>query len=279
MSELYAVIGDPIGHSLSPAMHQFWYKNNHMACHYHAFKVSADDLADAVKGLKAIGIKGFNVTIPHKINIMPLLDHIDEEAKMLGAVNTVVNRGGELYGYNTDGLGFLLSLEKEVPEILKQNPKVLIIGAGGAARAVGLTLAKHAELKQLDISNRTIDKAKRLSSECEPLTKTRALSLEEAKGRLPDYDLIINGTSLGMAPHTDQTPIAIMPSERRQVFVDLIYRPLKTAWLRQAEAEGHTVLNGLPMLIYQGALAFNHWFGFMPDTKGMQMFLERKLED
>ncbi|MFC7393277.1 shikimate dehydrogenase [Scopulibacillus cellulosilyticus] len=279
MSELYAVIGDPIEHSLSPAMHHFWYETYNMDHHYHAFRVKPDNLKDAVRGMKAIGVKGFNITIPHKINIIPLLDSVDDEAQMLGAVNTVVNRGGKLYGYNTDGLGFLLSLKEEVPEILEQNPKVLIIGAGGAARAVGLTLAKHVKLQQLDITNRTMEKARQLSEECTDLTNTRVLSLQEAKDTLPDYDLIINGTSVGLAPHIDQMPMDITPSERKQVFADLIYRPLKTKWLREAEAQGHIILNGLPMLIYQGALAYKHWFGKLPDAKIMQSFLERKMED
>ncbi|TCP32316.1 shikimate dehydrogenase [Scopulibacillus darangshiensis] len=277
MNQLLGVIGDPIEHSLSPAMHSFWYKKYGLSHHYHAFKVMSADLKKAVAGFRALGIKGFNVTIPHKINIIPLLDDIDEEARLLGAVNTVAYADNKLIGYNTDGLGFLHSLKEAFPEVLKRKPNILILGAGGAARAVGLTLAKHTG-GRIDFANRTVSKAEDLSASCLRFGESAVKTLTEAEEVLHCYDLIINATSVGLAPRSDQTPIKLTNCSSNTVIADLIYKPLTTKWLREGRAMGLQTLNGLPMLMYQGALAFEHWFGYLPETQDILTYLEQTLE-
>lgn len=163
MKKLFAVLGNPIGHSMSPVMHNDLFSLYNMNAVYLPFQVKEEELEEAVKGLRALGAVGFNVTVPHKSTIMPFLDEIDELAASIGAVNTVVNQNGKLIGYNTDGLGFLKGLDEYVTKI--EGHKILIIGAGGAARAIYFTLAKENPV-QIDIANRTVEKAVELIAEC-----------------------------------------------------------------------------------------------------------------
>lgn len=278
MGKLFGVIGDPIGHTLSPALHEFWYKQDKLPHHYQAFHVLPAALPQAVAGMKALGISGLNVTIPHKTAIMPLLDDIDEDARLLGAVNTVVNDGGRLIGYNTDGLGFLKSLQARFPRFRKGEPRVLVIGAGGAAKAVALTVAKYLA-SGLDIANRTEEKASRLSAACGRYCRSEAIPFAAVQNAVGDYDLVIQATSIGLYPDVDQSPLTITEGKNGAVFADLIYRPFQTCFLRQAKSLGHATINGLPMLIYQGALAYQKWLGYFPDLEGTETFLKEKMED
>lgn len=161
MKKLYGVIGNPIYHSMSPDIHNASLKDFGLDGHYHAFKVEENDLEDAVKGIRALGVQGINVTVPHKVSIMDYLDHIDESAKVLGAVNTVRREGDKLVGYNTDGEGFVKSLMKVLDKPISEL-SFLMIGAGGAARAIFTTIVRNTP-KKFDICNRTLEKAKRLT--------------------------------------------------------------------------------------------------------------------
>ncbi|MGV3487557.1 MAG: shikimate dehydrogenase [Tuberibacillus sp.] len=275
MQKLFAVIGDPIGHSLSPVMHQRWLQENDLDGHYHAFQVRKEDLKEAVNGLRALGVQGFNVTIPHKVSIMQLLDQIDEEATAIGAVNTVINQDGHLIGTNTDGIGFIRSLEEKGFEIFP-NDKILFIGAGGAARAVSLALARFKKAP-IDFANRTLDKAGKLREKVSMYADSNVITLEEAAKRLSEYRVVINATPVGMSGFSNGVPIPMENLNGEAFCVDLIYRPLRTSFLEFAQEKGCRTINGLPMLIHQGAVAFKRWTGIEPDTQRMETYLTQKL--
>lgn len=273
MRKWYGVIGDPIGHSLSPVMHEFWFSRSGIDARYEAFYVTKENLVKAVDGLRALGASGFNVTVPHKSAVIPLLDETDKDARIIGAVNTVVHSGGRLIGYNTDGIGFLKSIETRFPEICAGKPSVLVLGAGGAAKAVALTLAKYMA-GRLDVCNRTLKKAEALSETCREFCPSEACELSGADEQLSRYDIVINCTSVGLQADTDGQVVDAAGARRGTLFADLIYRPSRTPFLRQAESLGNPVLNGLPMLVYQGAYAFKKWTGIMPNVSEGEKLLQ-----
>jgi shikimate dehydrogenase len=266
MRELYAVIGDPIAQSMSPQMHNDLFQFYGIDAHYQPFLVKKEHLKDAVLGLKAIGISGFNVTIPHKTSIISLLDEIDPLAKQIGAVNTVVNREGKLIGFNTDGLGFHMGLTRLAADLTSK--RVLIIGAGGAARAIYYTLAQS-KVAQLDICNRTKTNAETLIAGGN-FKNSRAMSITEAEQELANYQIIIQTTNMGMSPFLDEMPIDVKRLKEGSIVSDIIYNPLETAFLKVAQRNGATVQNGIEMFIHQGALAFQYWTGLMPDLERMR---------
>jgi shikimate dehydrogenase len=267
VKKLFAVLGDPIGHSMSPMMHNDLFSHYDIDAHYLPFQIKLEDLEDAVKGLKAIGASGFNVTVPYKSMIIPFLDEIDELALQIGAVNTVVNEDGRFKGYNTDGLGFLTGLQFYVPSITGQ--RVLIIGAGGAAKAIYFTIAKN-NPTNVDIANRTKERALKLVEECPFSASSKAISLEEASKNLGSYDLIIQTTMIGMSPNISEQPIALTNLNEQAMVCDIIYNPLETQLLQEARQIGARVQNGLDMFVYQGALAFERWTGIFPDVERMK---------
>jgi shikimate dehydrogenase len=267
VKKLFAVLGDPIGHSMSPVMHNDLFSFYNIDADYLPFQVREEDLHDAVKGLRAIGVGGFNVTVPHKSKIIPFLDGVDELAANIGAVNTVVNENGHLIGYNTDGPGFIKGLNGHLPKIAGQ--KVLIIGAGGAARAIYLTLAKEKPLV-VDIANRTVEKAWGLIKDCPYSVSSRACSFDEASDSLGDYDLVIQTTLIGMSPKIDEQPVPLNKLRKEAVVCDIIYNPLETKFLKEAHQKGAAIQNGLDMFVYQGALAFEKWTGIFPDVQRMR---------
>ncbi len=268
-TEIYAIIGNPIEHSLSPIIHNVAFKELNLNAVYVAFKVTQENLVGAVNGLKSLGVKGFNVTIPHKVSIIPLLDEVEPLTLQIGAVNTVKNKDGKLVGYNTDGLGALEALREK--GVNPDNKKIVIVGAGGAARAIGFTLAKYA--KKLVILNRTEEKAVELSkviSENSNLPveglKLTHLTLEE---KLKDADIVINATSVGMHPKVEETPIPKNFITSKMTVFDVVYNPLKTRLLREAEEMGAKTVDGLGMLIHQAVKAFEIWTGLKPSPKTM----------
>ncbi|MGX6442825.1 shikimate dehydrogenase [Neobacillus sp. K501] len=267
MKKLFAVLGDPIGHSMSPVMHNDLFAFYKMDAHYHPFLVKKEGLKTVVEGLKAIGIAGFNVTIPHKSEIIPLLDEVDELARSIGAVNTVVNKNGRFIGYNTDGPGFLRGLEPYISSLT--GKKVLVIGAGGAAKAIYFTLAKNKPVV-IDIANRTVQKAAELIEACPFETSSKALSLEEAGDQLGNYDLIIQTTMIGMSPKITDQPIELDHLAKNALVCDIIYNPLETLILSEAKKQGARTQTGLDMFVYQGALAFELWTGIFPDIQRMR---------
>ncbi|UTR14344.1 shikimate dehydrogenase [Salipaludibacillus sp. LMS25] len=275
MKQLYGVIGCPISHSLSPAMHKAAYEELSIKADYHAFHVEEKDLKEAVNGIRALGIRGINVTIPHKVSIIPYLDEIAPLAEEIGAVNTVVNDDGWLIGYNTDGEGYVQGL---LPVLTKDLAKMrtLIIGAGGAARGVSLTLAKYGA-GEMCITNRTESRARQLADDCNRLTRATALPLERAQAELTGFDLIINTTSIGMAPDSNRMPLSLETLPRGAIVSDLIYTPLRTRWLQVAENKGAIIQNGLDMFVNQGALAFEKWTGQSAPKETMKKKVLEKL--
>ncbi|MGG1677491.1 shikimate dehydrogenase [Neobacillus sp. NRS-1170] len=267
MKKLFAVLGDPIGHSMSPIMHNDLFSYYQIDGQYLPFHVKNDDLEDAVKGLKALGVGGFNITVPHKSAIIPFLDEVEELALNIGAVNTVVNVGGKLIGYNTDGPGFLRGLTSHMLSI--EGKKVLLIGAGGAARGIYFTLAKEKALA-IDIANRTVEKASGLIEACPYRISSNAYSLDEASRNLEEYDLIIQTTTSGMSPKIAELPLNVTNIKKQALVCDIIYNPIETLFLQEAKAKGASIQNGIDMFVYQGALAFEKWTGIFPDAERMR---------
>ena len=275
MNQLFGVIGDPIAHSMSPDMHNDSFQHLGIQATYLPFAVRSENLQDAVKGMKAIGVKGFNVTIPHKTAIMPFLDKIDLLAAEIGAVNTVKLEDGSYVGYNTDGLGFVKGLREQLQADLTAQ-KVLIIGAGGAARAIYYSLLQEGAV-HVDIANRTLPKAEKLIEGKSGNAHSDIYTLDEAEKRLLDYTLIINTTSIGMQPNIDEAPISLENIRPQSVVSDIIYNPLQTKLLQEAEERGALTQNGIPMFVYQGTLAFQLWTGEQPDIERMRKIVLTKL--
>ena len=273
MKSLYGVIGSPIAHSMSPLIHNDAFLQNGMEAHYHAFHVEPEKLEMAVVGMRALGVGGFNVTIPYKEAIIPLLDSVEDAALQIGAVNTVVNRNGKLIGYNTDGRGFVEAL-KEVVEL--KDKQVLIIGAGGAARAILYTLALEEGL-QIDICNRTVSKSEDLIQEFSLEKISRSITVEQATREIQRYDVVVQTTSVGMFPKINDTPLPLSSIKQHAVFSDIIYNPFETKLLREAKASGAITQNGIHMFAYQAALAFEIWTGKFLDTDRMKKLVKEHL--
>ncbi|SDY50513.1 shikimate dehydrogenase [Evansella caseinilytica] len=277
MTEIMGVFGYPIKHSMSPEMHTAAFKQLGLDMAYHAFEVHPEFLEKAINGIRGLGLKGVNVTIPHKVAVLQYLDMVDDLALEIGAVNTIVNMNGQLTGYNTDGEGYLQSLLPFIKSDIKQM-HVLIIGAGGAARAVAITLAKYG-VRKITIANRTAAKATELALQCSKFCQSKDVSMEEAEKHLSDYDLLINTTSIGMTPHISQVPLSLDELRSETYVSDLIYTPLKTQWLSIAEKKGAPVLNGLGMFVQQGALAFERWTGKKAPAEVMKQAVLRRLNE
>jgi shikimate dehydrogenase len=267
MKKLYGVLGDPIAHSMSPVMINDLFDLYGIDASYLPFHVTPEGLEAAVKGLRAIGAAGFNVTVPHKTDIMPFLDEIDPLAKAIGAVNTVLNKEGRFIGYNTDGRGYVRGLTEDIPSLSGQT--VLMIGAGGAARGIYFSMAE-AGVKKIDICNRTPAKATELMESCPFPVQTEVYTIEKAEERLAHYDLLIQTTLIGMAPKIEESPLSLKRLKLGSFASDIIYNPLETKFLREASSVGASTQNGIEMFVYQGALAFEIWTGIFPDTERMK---------
>lgn len=260
-------MGFPVEHSLSPAMQNAAFRHLALDYCYVAFSVRPEGLADAVKGVRALGIGGLNVTVPHKERILPLLDEVDAEASFIGAVNTVVNRHGVLRGFNTDGRGFLQSLKEA--GISAAGAHVLMLGAGGAARAVGAALCREAAT--LSLYNRDRGRAASLRDHLNA-PKGNVTALDSAdRAVLSSTDIVINATPLGLS---DDDPLPLDPSllSERHVVCDLLYR--ETPLLREAAERGCRTLDGRGMLLWQGAYAFELWTGLQPPVEVMRAALK-----
>lgn len=268
MKKVFGLLGHPIGHSMSPIMHEAAYKNMNKEATYVGFDVAPDQLEQAVKGIRALGISGCNVTIPHKVEVMNYLDEIDEEARQIGAVNTIVNVNGYLKGFNTDGRGYIQSLLTVTESLTQKN--ILVIGAGGAARAVISAMAAHQPSK-IVIANRTEEKAQILADMFSDVSASiQVLSILEAEKQLGDFSIIINTTSVGMSPNVADQPISLKNLAKGSVVSDLIYNPLETVLLKEAKQKKAHTLNGVGMFVQQGALSIEHWTGRFPDILPMQ---------
>lgn len=256
---LYGVIGDPIRHSRSPLMLNRAFEAVGINAVYTAFHVKPEHLREAIAGMRALGLGGLNVTIPHKENVMELLDELDPGAEQIGAVNTIVNRDGRLFGYNTDGIGYVRSLKEETGIELKGR-RIIVLGAGGAARGVVYALTAE-EPDCIYICNRTQERAIRLAADMSPFGEVDGMGIERMGDIMKEADVVINTTSLGMSPHTEQIPLNPDDLHDGLLVSDLIYNPLKTRLLKEAEQRGCCIHGGLGMFIYQGAYAFEYWTG------------------
>jgi shikimate dehydrogenase len=275
VDDLYGVIGDPIAHSMSPAMHNAAFKGAGIQASYGRFHVSSGELPDAIEGIRALGLRGINVTIPHKTAVISLLDEVDPLAFSIGAVNTIVNRKGKLIGYNTDGLGYVEGLKKVLKGELSSKA-ILIIGAGGAAKAIYYTLASLG-VRKIDLTNRSEQKAIDMIESCSFVVESHYCTLPKAGLNLQQYDVVIQTTSIGMFPKVEESPLKIDAVKTGAVFSDIIYNPLQTSFLKQAQQNGAIVQNGMEMFVYQGALAFQKWTGITPNTELMKKVVLKQL--
>jgi shikimate dehydrogenase len=247
-TKIFGILGRPVSHSLSPAMHNAAFRHLGINAAYVAFPVT--DLTQAVSGLRGLGIGGVSVTIPFKEEIIPFLDELDPQATAIGAVNTVVNRDGRLTGYNTDWLGAVTAL---TAKISLKGHHVLILGAGGASRAIAYgIIQKGARVSLMDIdAARAAALIQDLGAQAIP---------PEALGTCP-ATILVNATPVGMTPDIDGIPINPDLLGRFEVVMDIVYQPLTTRLLREAQAKGAATIDGLQMLIHQGAAQFELWTG------------------
>ncbi len=275
-TDLYALIGDPVEKSLSPAIHNYCFKATKENSAYVAHTITVDNLEIALKGFATIGYKGLNVTIPHKVNVMSYLDEIDAYADKIGAVNTIKIESGKLKGYNTDGLGLLFSLEQHQFDV--KDKKVLVLGAGGAARGIAMTLGL-AGAKSIFIKNRTMKKAVELKDDLISALPDTIVEII-GNGRLvEDYDLIINTTSLGMYPYIHTRQLDIQFIKGKTILYDIVYKPHMTKFLKEGLENGHQVIYGIEMLIYQALVSEEIWFDKKMDKVQMGEALSTFLEE
>lgn len=263
--QLFGVIGHPLDHTLSPFLHNYIFQKMSLNHRYFPFKVRPKELKKAIQGAKSLNISGLNVTVPFKRKVIPHLDKISQEANQIGAVNTIKNQSGLLEGYNTDLLGFSRSLKEA--NFDSKKSKAVVLGAGGAARAVIYSLIREG-IQHIAIYNRTLANAHKLAQSMGKklgFSKFACRSLNENLNLREDLaraELLVNATPVGMWPDTDKSPLpgGVRLNDQLVVF-DLIYNPPTTKLLRGADEEGAQTINGLDMLIYQGVESLNIWLG------------------
>ena len=265
-TNLYGVVGYPIGQSLSPIMHNTAFDARGLNAVYLAFETR--DIEGCVKGMKALGIRGMSVTIPHKTAVIPLLDGVDDLAKRIGAVNAIVNDDGRLVGYNTDAVGALRAMEEKIE---LSGKTCLLIGAGGAARAVGFVLKENGV--KVEVANRSAEKGRALalSLSCpyiplDELEKTGA-------------DILIHTTPVGMTPDTDVSLVPGQILKKGMVVMDIVYNPLETRLLKMAGDRGCLTISGLGMFIHQGAEQFRLWTGLEAPINVMARAIKTALSE
>ena len=255
MLKTYAVIGDPIEHSLSPTIHNAAYRELEMECTYIAYRVIQGDLVTGIESLKKIKIAGFNVTIPHKIEMMRYLDDVDENCKKIGAVNTVLNDDGILRGFNTDMDGFLEPIKRK--EINMKNSRILLVGAGGAARAIVTGFQKEGA-NEIIVANRTKENGDELINFSKKIgLDARSIYLEEMNGLDKKFDFIVNASSLGLNDEKNIIPDSLM-DEQTTVY-DIVYKPVKTNLVNKAKEKNCKIIFGYEMLLGQAIRSFEIW--------------------
>ena len=274
-TRIVGVIGNPVEHSRSPQMHNAAFAKAGLDYVYVAFRVRPDDLADAIAGFKALNVVGINVTLPHKRAVIPYLTSISREAELIGAVNTLVFSEGEIHGDNTDAPGVLRALEEKGGMSVPIGENVIVLGAGGAARAVVVALAL-AGVASITIANRTPERAVSLAVEMQRKTNIRMHGMGLVDGRLPGAvgksKLLINTATASMDP---RQPLLISADwlQPNTIVYDIVYTPPVTPLLEAAAARGCRTLGGIGMLVHQGAIAFEKWTGVTPCTETMRQAL------
>lgn len=269
----YALIGNPVTKSLSPFIHNYVFdflKQNKI---YIAHKTDKGNLANSIKAIKVLGYGGINVTTPHKIDVIDYLDDLDVSAKNIGAVNTIKIVEGKLMGYNTDGIGFLDMLEENEVEL--RGKKSLILGAGGAARAIAIILA-GTQISHLSVSNRTNERADLLIEELRQVNKEIIFSNAFKKHNFREFDLVINATSVGMFPNIDKTPIDLEMINEDAILCDIVYKPHLTKFLKLGLERGHRVIFGIEMLIAQALASQEIWQGAKIDKVEIKRELQER---
>ncbi len=249
MNNLYGLMGEKLRHSFSPQIHSLIFKELKIQGYYHLFEIEKNDLKDAVLGLKALGIKGVNVTIPYKIEVIKYLGKISDEAKKIGAINTICFKDNVSIGYNTDYMGFGMMLKKN--DIVCKNKKAVILGTGGASNAVSQYLLDEG-ISEIVFISRDIQKAK------EKYNDFKIVSYDNIT-QLKGYDIAINCTPVGMYPNADNSPINKSDISRFYTVIDLVYNPRETLFLKYAKEQGLKAVNGLFMLVGQAIKAEELW--------------------
>lgn len=280
-TKLVGLLGYPLGHSLSPLMQNKAFELTGLNCLYLPIEVENKDYSELLSGMKKMNFIGFNVTIPGKIDIMQHLDAIHPLAEKIGSVNTVKIEEGRMTGYNTDGEGFVSSLVSETKCVVSES-SFMLLGAGGACRAIAMTLAdKNAKI--IVIANRTFNKAKELSDEINDCIRNCCIPVElttEALGQhMPNVDALVNTTNIGLSPNVDRTPIDHKLLRKDLLVSDIVYNPIRTRLLREAEKKGCMTLSGIGMFVNQGAEAFKIWTGIDAPVKDMREIVEEFLLD
>jgi shikimate dehydrogenase len=273
---VYGLIGDPVDHSISPEIQNAAFRSTGIDAVYVPFHVKRQGLSDAIQGLRALEVKGFNVTAPHKVNVLRYLDKVEISSAAIGAVNTVIYENGKLCGYNTDGAGALKALEEAGAS--PNGKSILLFGAGGASRAIAYTLAQH--VRSVRLVNRTLAKAKQLASRLRGkfnIDVTYAsLSSKLLRGFVEQADIVVNASSMGMDGNANP-PIEAKWLRLDQCVVDIVYTPLQTRLLELAGSAGAKTIGGLDMLVNQGACSFELWIGRKAPLLEMRRAIAQKL--
>jgi shikimate dehydrogenase len=269
MTKTYAVIGDPIDHSLSPAIHNAAFGFLGIDCTYIAYRIPKGELSSGIEALKKIQISGFNVTIPHKVDMMKFLDEADDTCKTIGATNTVLNNSGSLKGYNTDLDGFLDPIKKR--NINCKDADVLLVGAGGAARAIVVGFAKE-KIHKITIANRTKERADELIKFANSLgVQSDYSDLSNAGDIAGKYKFIVNATSIGLKGNA--CPIATRAITKESIVYDIVYMPVETELIEQSKKQGATIIYGWEMLLGQAMRSFEIWIGREAPYQAMKLTL------
>ncbi|MFD2046133.1 shikimate dehydrogenase [Ornithinibacillus salinisoli] len=278
MNYRLGLIGYPIEHSLSPWIHNQFLEKTSLNGNYSAYEIAPQEFEQNIKDFFSLDLLGFNVTIPYKQKIIPYLDELDEYAAQIGAVNTVKNKDGKWIGYNTDGQGYIRSLKGKFPMLFSDNNRrILLIGAGGAARSIYYALVTEGFLN-IDITNRTLEHARDIKGMKSGLTTTEVLSIPDAERNLDQYDLIIQTTNVGMSPEKDVSIVMLNHVNPSTIISDIVYRPILTNMLEQAKVKGAYLHYGHTMLLYQAQYAFEIWTNKKVVVEGMEEQLKTILE-
>lgn len=279
-TRVLGLFGYPLGHSISPLLHNQALKDLGLNYVYLPFPIEPGYLEDGVRAIRALNIRGVNVTIPYKEEVIPFLDEVDSLARKIGAVNTIVNNNGKLKGYNTDFTGFQRMLEED-GRFRIEGKKAVIIGAGGASRAVGIALCQRG-IEEIHLLNRTRERAEELALSWQKYypeikIKTGGLEYDYCKPLISRADLLVDTTPVGMAPNMEVEPV--IPAEvlhSNLLVVDLVYNPAETTLLKAAKRAGAETLNGLGMLLYQGIEAFKLWTDIEPEIDSWRTLVEKE---
>lgn len=273
------LIGYPIKHSLSPWIHERFLSITNIEGSYSIIEIDpAESFSKSMQHLRERNLNGFNITVPFKQSIIPYLDEVDEEANRIGAVNTVVNRNGEWIGYNTDGKGYVRSLMDKFPILQSEkDQQILMIGAGGAARGIYYALLSEG-FTNIDITNRTLASAQELTEFKPDSTNTIVKTLQDAEATLSGYEVVIQTTSVGMKPHEDSMIMSLDKLKESCIVSDIVYQPIKTRFLTEAESKGALIHFGHTMLLYQAQFAFEIWTAKNIEVKELETALRLRLE-